>query len=227
MDEITRRLFDLQDLKYRDFTARLIPNINKECIIGVRTPQLRKLAKEYADSKESKLFKDALPHKYLEENNLHAYFIERESNNFDDAVNQIERFLPYIDNWATCDTFSPKIFENNTEQIYNKTIEWLKSNDTYTVRFALVTQLRMFLDENFNEDMLNIIAQIKSEEYYINMAIAWYYSMALVKQYDKTIYLFQEEILSKWVHNKALQKAIESCRIKKETKDYLRSLKRK
>ena len=166
-----------------------------------------------------------LPHKYYEENNLHAYLIENIAKTFEEAVMLTEKFLPYVDNWATCDTFSPKAFKKDLNALYDKTLEWMNSSHVYTVRYGIVTQLQHFLDVEFRKEMLDIMAEIHTEEYYINMAIAWYYSFALIKQYTATIPLFEERRLDKWVHNKSLQKAIESYRIDKETKDYLRSLK--
>ena len=231
MKQIEEQLFALQDLKYRDFHARLMPGYEKENIIGVRTPALRKLAKELAKkmAADQKIaaFLTELPHKYYEENNLHAFLIEQIAKDFDTALSMTEEFLPYIDNWATCDSFTPKAFKKDLNRLYNKTLEWMKSADTYTVRYGIVTQLQLFLDDEFRPEMLEILAQIHRDDYYINMAIAWYYSFALIKQYDSTVGLFEVQTLDKWSHNNSLQKAIESYRIDKETKDYLRSLKRK
>lgn len=225
MKKIVDELFALQDLKYRDFHSRLMPDHDKDLVIGVRTPVLRKLAKKLAKDPDSVEFLKELPHKYYEENNLHAYLIESIAKDFDQAIALTEDFLPYINNWATCDTFSPKAFKKNLDALYDKTLEWMESSHTYTVRYAVVTQLQYFLDDAFRAPMLDILADIHTEEYYINMAIAWYYSFALIKQYSAAIPLFEERRLDKWIHNKSLQKAIESYRIDKETKDYLRSLK--
>lgn len=225
MYDITDRLFELQDNNYRDFHSRLMPEYDRGKIIGVRTPVLRKLAKELSKEADIMEFLDNLPHKYYEEDNLHAYIIENLKIGFDSVMELTEKFLPYIDNWATCDTFSPKVFKSNKEELYNKSLRWMKSSHEYTVRYGIVTQLQHFLDEDFREETLHIIGGINREEYYINMAIAWYYSFALIKQYNAAITLFEEKRLNKWIHNKSLQKAIESYRIDKETKDYLRSLK--
>ncbi|MEF9921339.1 MAG: DNA alkylation repair protein [Anaerovoracaceae bacterium] len=225
MEKVTNKLFELQDLGYRDFNSKLIPTVPNDRVIGIRTPVLRKYAKEFAKDNDSVGFMKELPHYYFDENNLHGYLIENITNNFDETIEYVEEFLPYIDNWATCDTFSPKVFKKNKDKLYNKTKEWMKSDKTYTVRFGIVTQLRYFLDEKFDCEILEIMADIHSEEYYINMAIAWYYSFALIKQYKATIPLFEARKLDTWIHNKSLQKAIESYRIDKETKDYLRSLK--
>lgn len=225
MKEIEKRLLDLQDLNYRDFHSRLMPDYDKDRIIGVRTPELRRLAKDLAKAPEAETFLGELPHKYYEENNLHAYMIPHMARDFDQAMELTEAFLPYVDNWATCDTFIVKQFKQDLDRLFLKCLQWLKSDHVYTVRYGIVTQLNSFLDENFRPEMLDIIGDLNREEYYINMAVAWYYSFALIKQYEKTIPIFEGKNLDKWIHNKSLQKAIESYRIDKETKDYLRSLK--
>lgn len=229
MKTIQDRLFAMQDCSYRDFHSRLMPNIDKELVIGVRTPELRKYARELVKNNREVVqeFLKELPHKYYEENNLHAFLIENLAKTAPEALVMTEEFLPYIDNWATCDSFSPKAFKQDLNAVYDKTMEWMKSPHEYTVRYAVVTQMRLFLDEAFREEALAAIAEIHREEYYINMAVAWYLSFALIKQYDRAIALFTDQSLEKWIHNKALQKAIESYRIDKEKKEYFRSLKRK
>ncbi len=225
MEIIEKKLLELQDLQYREFHAKLMPNVDPDRIIGVRTPQLRKLAKEIAGENYSNDFLEELPHRYYEENNLHAALINLKYKEVKGLIEQVERFLPYVDNWATCDMMSPKGFRKNPELVYEKIKQWLKSKETYTVRFGIVTLLGFYLDELFREEMLGLVAEIKSEEYYINMAIAWYFSIALVKQYEKTIPYIQKQRLEKWTHNKAIQKAIESRRVPEERKEYLRTLK--
>lgn len=222
---ITDRLFELQDTGYRDFHSRLIPDIPKERIIGVRTPALRKLAKELAGTQEAEAFISQLPHNYYEEDNLHAFLV-CEMKNFDKCMAEVERFLPYINNWATCDGFAPKVFKKHRAEIYEKVKQWLGSDKTYTVRFGIVT-LMDYLKADFDEEMLSLVADIRSEEYYINMAIAWYFSMALVWQYDAALPYLLENRMDKWTHNKSIQKAIESRQIDEETKKYLRTLKRR
>lgn len=222
---ITDRLFELQDTGYRDFHSRLIPDIPKERIIGVRTPALRKLAKELAGTQEAAAFISQLPHNYYEEDNLHAFLV-CEMKNFDKCMAEVERFLPYINNWATCDGFAPKVFKKHRAEIYEKVKQWLGSDKTYTVRFGIVT-LMDYLKADFDEEMLSLVADIRSEEYYINMAIAWYFSMALVWQYDAALPYLLEERLDKWTHNKSIQKAIESRQIDDKTKEYLRTMKRR
>lgn len=226
MQEIIDALFAMQDTGYRDFHARLVPTLPKEAIIGVRTPMLRKYAKQLGNTPLAAAFLKELPHKYYEENNLHAFLISAQTKDFEWVLTQVEAFLPYIDNWATCDGFSPKIFHKYPEEIYQKVMQWLQSPHTYTVRFGVVTLLQFFLDEHFRPESLTLLSQLQTEEYYINMAIAWFYSFALIKQYPATIGLFEQKKLSRWIHNKSIQKAVESYRIPPETKQYLKSLKR-
>lgn len=224
--DIRAQLFALQDLKYRDFHAKLVPTVEKDCYIGVRTPVLRKFAKVFSKQPEAMEFLETLPHKYIEENNLHAFLIET-FKDFDTALIYTEKFLPYIDNWATCDLFSPKLFKKHPNEVYEKIKLWLKSSHTYTVRYGIVSLLSNYLDSEFRPEMLDLVADIRSEEYYINMAIAWYFSIALIKQYDHALPYLKNKRLDKWVHNKAIQKAVESYRIPSETKQYLKSLKEK
>lgn len=225
MEEITKGLFELQDEKYRDFHAKLMPNIDFDRIIGVRTPQLRKYAKKMAKESYAEEFLKELPHTYYEENNLHSALLNLLYKDIEELLYKIEEFLPYVDNWATCDMMSPKLFKKNLPLVYEHIKKWLKSDDTYTVRFGIVTLLGFYLDEAFEPEMLKLVADVKSDEYYINMAIAWYFSIALIKQYDHTIPYFTEPKLDVWTHNKALQKAVESRRIDEEMKTYLKSLK--
>lgn len=222
---ITDRLFEMQDTGYRDFQRRLMPDIPKEKVIGVRTPALRKLAKELAGTEEAAAFILQLPHKYYEEDNLHTFLI-CEMKDYDDCMAEVERFLPYIDNWATCDCFTPKVFKKHREEVYEKIKQWLGSAETYTVRFGIVT-LMDYLKTDFEKQMLSLVADIRSEEYYINMATAWYFSMALVWQYNAALPYLTEERLDKWTHNKSIQKATESRQIDDKTKEYLRTLKRR
>ena len=222
---ITGRLFELQDTGYRDFQSRLMPDVPKEKVIGVRTPALRKLAKELAGTEEAAAFILQLPHKYYEEDNLHTFLI-CEMKDYDDCMAEVERFLPYIDNWATCDCFTPKVFKKHRAEVYEKIKQWLGSAETYTVRFGIVTRMD-YLKTDFEKQMLSLVADIRSEEYYINMATAWYFSMALVWQYNEALPYLTEERLDKWTHNKSIQKATESRQIDDKTKEYLRTLKRR
>ena len=225
MEQIVNRLFEMQDLKYRDFNAKLITGTEKERIIGVRTPQLRKYAKELRKSGEWKEFVRELPHTYHEENALHGYILGEMKEDYEETMGLIEDFLPFVENWAVCDTISPKIFKKYPMQVYEKVQQWVKSEHVYTVRFGLVTLLQFFLDENFDPRMLELVARIHREEYYINIAIAWYLSTALVKQYEAALPLLESRTLDPWIQNKTIQKAIESYRISGEQKEYLRTLK--
>lgn len=225
MKTITKELFALRDEAYFNFHKKLIPEIPEETIIGVRTPILRSYAKEMAKRPEAYAFLQELPHTYYEENNLHGALLGLLYKDVESYLQEVEKFLPYIDNWTTCDMMGPKVFKKNLPLVYEYVKQWIVSGDTYTVRFAIVTLLGYFLEDAFLPEMLELVAGIDSEEYYIKMAVAWYFSMALVKQYDATIPYLQKQVMSAWTHNKAIQKAIESYQIDKETKEYLRSLK--
>ena len=223
---ITDGLFALKDENYRRFHAKLIPDIPIDNIIGVRTPVLRKYAKEVAKLPEANIFLESLPHIYYEENNLHGALLSSlYPKDIIAFMEQLERFLPYVDNWATCDMLSPKIFKKHLSYVYERVQKWLQSDAVYTIRFGIVTLLGFYLDDAFEPEMLQLVANVRSEEYYVNMAVAWYFSMALVKQYDATLPYIQNRVLEPWTHNKSIQKAIESRRIPQETKAYLRGLK--
>lgn len=223
---ITDGLFALKDENYRRFHAKLIPDIPIDNIIGVRTPVLRKYAKEVAKLPEANIFLESLPHSYYEENNLHGALLSLlYPKDIIAFMEQLERFLPYVDNWATCDMLSPKIFKKHLPYVYERVQKWLQSDAVYTIRFGIVTLLGFYLDNAFEPEMLQLVANVRSEEYHVNMAVAWYFSMALVKQYDATLPYIQNRVLEPWTHNKSIQKAIESRRIPQETKAYLRGLK--
>lgn len=221
---VQARLFEMQDLKYRDFHSKLMPTVDKEKIIGVRVPELRKFAKEFAKTEEAKDFLKILPHKYYEENNIHAFLIEQ-IKDFDECVSALDNFLLYVDNWATCDMMTPKVFKKNTDKLLPKINEWLISDYAYEVRFAIGMLMKLYLDENFDEKYLKLVAGVKSDEYYINMMIAWYFATALAKQWKKALPYIENKSLDKWTHNKAIEKAVESYRITKEQKEYLKTLK--
>lgn len=223
--DVKAKLFELQDLKYRDFHSSLIPTVSKDTIIGVRVPAMRKLAKEMAKSGAAMGFISDLPHEYYEENTLHGILIGQVAKTPAEALDYIDKFLPYVDNWATCDSMPPKVFKKDLELVRKTVLPWLKSDETYRVRFAIVTMLTSFLDDEFETTDLELIAAIDSDEYYIKMAVAWYFSFALIKQYEATIGLIESKKLDKWIQNKSIQKAVESYRITKERKDYLKSLK--
>ncbi|WP_088228328.1 DNA alkylation repair protein [Desulfosporosinus sp. FKB] len=223
-EEIRRRLFELQDLKYKEFASKLMPTVNPETVIGVRTPDLRKLAREFSKRQEALEFLKILPHAYYEENNLHGFLIET-IKDYNAVVAAVDEFLPYIDNWATCDLISPKIFKKHLPELFEKIKVWLLSDRTYTVRFGIGMLMSFYLDDAFQQEMLELVASLRSDEYYVNMMIAWYFATALAKQYEASLPYIQEQRLEKWTHNKAIQKAIESYRISDETKTYLRTLK--
>lgn len=224
MNDIQKQLFSMQDLRYKAFHSKLIPTVDPERIIGIRTPVLRKFAKEFAKSEDAEKFLADLPHTYYEENNLHAFLLEK-VRDFDAAIRLSEEFLPYIDNWATCDMYSPKGFEKNKPKILPYVKKWIKSDHTYTIRYGIGILMKLFLDEDFDEDYLEQVVSVKSDQYYVNMMIAWYFATALSKQYNSTVKYLTEKRLDAWVHNKTIQKAVESYRIPREIKDYLRTLK--
>ena len=224
MNDLQKVLFSMQDLSYRDFHSKLMPTINKEKIIGVRTPELRKFAKEFAKTKECEIFLKDLPHTYYEENNLHGFLLEMEKD-YNILLDKLERFLPYVDNWATCDMMRPKALKKYSKEFLPKVREWISSHEVYTIRYGIGMLLSFYLDEEFKPEYLEWVAQIQSEEYYVNMMIAWYFATALAKQYHVAVKYIEAHKLNKWTHNKAIQKAVESYRVTDEHKAYLRTLK--
>ncbi len=226
VSEIQTQLISMQDLEYKAFHSRLMPTISPETIIGVRTPALRKYAKEMAKYGDVEGFMHELPHKYYEENNLHGFLIES-IKDFDKCLSEVERFLPYVDNWATCDMMRPKVFKKDPHKLLPGIEEWLASDKTYTLRYGIGMLMTYFLDEYFDIKYAEKVAAVDSEEYYVKMMIAWYFATALAKQWEAVIPFIENGKLEKWTHNKAIQKAIESYRITSEQKVYLRELKRK
>ena len=223
-EEISRELFGLQDKKYRDFQSKLIPTVQYDTVIGVRTPELRKLAKQMVKRDDVHEFLGKLPHSYFDENQLHAFIIS-ELKDFENCMDEVCRFLPYVDNWATCDQMSPKIFKKHRQKLLEPIRKWISSGETYTVRFAIGMLMEHFLDDDFDIAYPEMVAEIRSDEYYINMMTAWYFATALAKQYEQVLPFMEKQRLDRWTHNKAIQKAIESRRITPEQKDYLRKLK--
>ena len=223
-NEIQERLLALQDLKYRDFQNKLIPNIPSERIIGVRTPALRALAKELHGREDVEGFLSALPHRYFEENQLHAFLLSLERD-YDKTVERLDAFLPYVDNWATCDQMSPKVFRKHRAELLAAIDRWLVSEHPYTVRFGVGMLMQHYLDEDFREEHLARVAALRSGEYYVNMMIAWYFATALTKRYNEALPYIEQRRLDPWTHNKAIQKAVESNRVPDTTKEYLRTLK--
>ncbi len=222
--EIQKRLRDMRDAKYADFQAKLTPGVEPERFIGVRTPQLRAYAKELVRSGGYEGFLDDLPHRYFDENQLHAFIIS-EIKDYDRCMEMTESFLPYVNNWATCDQLSPKVFARHKEDLLRHAAEWIGSADTYTVRFGIGMLMQHFLDKDFDTSYMDMVAGILSDEYYINMMRAWYFATALAKQYDAALTILKEHRLDVWTHNRTIQKAIESRRITDEQKEYLRTLK--
>ena len=225
MVEIIREeLFRLQDVGYRDFLSKLMPTVNADTIIGVRTPQLRRYAKQLIKGGDASEFLSDLPHAYFDENQLHIFIIS-EIKDFDTCLAEVDRFLPFVDNWATCDLLSPKVFRTHRAELLESINVWIASDETYTVRFGIGMLLEHYLDEAFDPSHLDKIAAIRSDEYYVNMMVAWYFAEALAKQWDTALPYLEGMKLDVWTHNKAIQKAIESRRIPDDRKSYLRSLK--
>ena len=223
-DEIIRELFGLQDKDYALLQAKIIPNIASEKIIGVRTPALRTFAKTLYKDSDIEDFLSGVPHQYFDEDQLHAFVISLEKD-FDRCITRVDAFLPYIDNWATCDQLSPKVFKKTPEKLLPFIQTWIKSDKTYTVRFAIGMLMQHFLDENFDTKYVDMVAEIRSKEYYINMMIAWYFATALAKQYESVLPYIEGKRLDSWTHNKTIQKSVESYRITDEQKKYLKSMK--
>lgn len=223
---ILNELFKLQDKEYAEFQSKLTPTIPKEKFIGVRVPEVRKLAKKYINNPESLEFIKTLPHNYYDENMLHGLLIS-EIKDYQTCIKEVDKFLPYVDNWAVCDIMSPKVFKNHKEELLDKIKEWTKSKEIYTCRFGIEMLMSHYLDNNFKEEYLEIPAKVKSNEYYVMMMIAWFFSTALTKQWKIAIKYIEQNRLDKWVHNKTIQKAIESYRITSEQKEYLKSMKLK
>ena len=218
------RLKKYEDDKYKEFQAKLVPNIDSNTIIGVRTPDMRSIAKEVFGTKEAEEFLNELPHNYYEENLVHFFLIAM-IKDFDECINKVEEFLPYIDCWPVCDQASPKIFKKNHNRLLPYIKKWIKSKHVYTARFAMRMLMNEFLDKDFKEEYLELVANKKGEDYYLKMMKAWYFATALAKQYDATIKYIENKKLDTWSHNKAIQKAIESFRVTDEHKEYLRTLK--
>lgn len=220
-------LLTLRDEEYRAFNMRLVPNVDESSVIGIRVPALRALARRLWKERHAdcRVFLRCLPHRYFEENNLHAFFLEQ-IHDIDEALKETEAFLPFMDNWQTCDICSPKVFKKHPDKVLDKVRLWISSEHCYTRRYAIGLLLGNFLDADFKTEYLDWVAASDLPEYYVRMMVAWYFSAALVKQYDAALPYIEKGRLEKWTHNKAIQKAIESYRIAPETKAYLRTLKK-
>ena len=221
--DITAQLFALQDKAYADFQSKLLPTVKREAVIGVRTPDLRKMAKQICKTPAAQEFMQALPHRYFDENQLHAFILSEEKD-FNICIANLEQFLPYVDNWATCDQLSPRCFKKHTTELLPYVRKWMRSKHTYTKRFGICTLMRYFWDEAFRPEYLEWVASIKSDEYYIRMMQAWFFATALAKQWDATLPYIQQQRMEKETHNKTIQKAVESFRIADEQKALLKTL---
>lgn len=225
-EEIREQLFGLREEKYQKFQSKLIPSIDPKSMIGVRTPYLKKIAKELIKKQEDKKFLEDLPHLYFEENQIHAFLIA-ERKEFKECVKEVNNFLPFVDNWATCDQLNPKVFKFYKKELMEEIKVWMNSKEEYIVRFGIKMLMDHFLEENYSKEYSDMAAHLVREEYYIRMMIAWYFATALAKQYESILPYFTERKLEKWIHNKALQKAVESYRIESGKKEVLKKLKRK
>lgn len=221
-EEIVRNLFANQDSAYRDFHKRLIPTVDEKTVIGVRVPAIRRLAKSAGESAD---FMHALPHEYYEENQLHACILNLETD-FDKAIAGVNAFLPFVDNWATCDILNPAAFRKHRSKLLSHACSWAKSEHTYTMRFGVEMLMNHFLDDGFSSSQSDLVASLRPEDYYGKMMIAWYFATALAKQYDAMLSYLQNERLERWTHNKTIQKAVESFRISDAQKVFLKSLRR-
>lgn len=221
---VVEKLFSMQDLKYKEFHSKLMPTVDSDLVIGVRTPELRKFAKEFMKMEYAEDFLSLLPHKYYEENNLHAFMISS-LKDFNKTVEKLNVFLPFVDNWATCDMMRPVSFKNHHRELLAEIEKWLESDKLYTIRFGIEMLMVHFLGEDFDLSYPQRVAEIRSDEYYVRMMVAWYFATALALQYEKILPYIEKKILDPWTHNKAIQKAVESYRITAEQKEYLKELK--
>ena len=213
-----------QNAEYREFQSKLVPNIDKDVILGVKTPEMRAIAKEFFGKEEGKAFLKELPHKYYEENLVHFFMIAL-IKDFKECTDAVETFLPYVDCWPVCDQSSPKVFKKHHEELLPLVRKWIASEHTYTARFGLRVLMNEYLDVDFKEEYLELAISNKGEEYYLKMMVAWYFATALAKQYDAAVRYIEEHKLDDWTHKKAIQKAIESFRVSDEHKAYLKTLK--
>ncbi len=220
---VQRHLLNLADENYREFNSKLMPTVEKSTVFGVRTPVLRKFAKNFFKDQKSNEFLCALPHEFFEENQLHAFLVEQVKD-FDRCIDLVEAFLPFVDNWATCDCFSPSVFKTNPDRLLPYIEKWLVSPHVYTVRYGIVMLMRYFLDKRFDEKYLRMVANVPTDDYYLHMAVAWFFATALAKQYEATLPYIENRLLDKATHNKTIQKAIESFRVSDENKRILKIL---
>ena len=224
MNNIETKLMKVKDEKYKEFQAKLVPNIDSDTILGIRTPEMRKIAKELFESNDYNSFLNELPHKYYEENLIH-FFVISMIKDFNKCIEEVERFLPYVDCWPVSDQATPKSFRKNHDKLLPYIKKWIKSKHVYTSRFGIRMLMNEYLGDDFEKEYLELVSSVKSDDYYLKMMVAWYFATALAKKYDDTIPFFENHVLDEWVHKKAIQKAIESYRVSEEHKKYLRSLK--
>ncbi len=220
--DLKKELFLLKDKDYKDFQSNLIPGFDSSTMIGVRTPALRKIAKEMGET-QKKEFLATVPHTFFEENQIHAFIISY-MKDFNQCISSLEAFLPYVDNWATCDQMSPMVFKKHRKELLPYVYSWLESGKTYTVRFGIKTLMSHYLDSDFDSSYPEIVCSLKSEDYYVRMMVSWYFATALSKRYEEVLPYLEERRLEKWVHNKSIQKAVESYRITDAQKEYLKTL---
>lgn len=223
--QIREKLFALEDTQYKNFHSKLMPTVSSDTVIGVRIPELRKYASDLFKCPEIGEFLSDLPHKYYEENNLHAFIIEH-IKDYDICINELNRFLPFVNNWATCDSMSPKILKSDLGRLEEQIYKWIASCETYTVRFGIKMLMSFYLDDCYRSEYHELVSGIDSEEYYVKMMVSWYFATALAKKYDETLPYLENNRLPIWIHNKTIQKAVESYRITDEQKTYLKTLKR-
>lgn len=224
MTSLQERLFAIQDTRYAAFQAKLTPGIPEDCFIGIRVPELRKFAKEYAKEADSIDFMKQLPHAYYDENMLHGLLISQVKD-YEECIHFADAFLPYVDNWAVCDIMAPKVFAKQKDKLLAKIATWVKSPHTYTCRFGIKTLMSLYLDDDFKQEYLEIVTSVKRDAYYVKMMVAWFFATALAKQWEQTIPYIEQKRLAPWTHNKTIQKAIESYRITSEQKAFLKPLK--
>ncbi len=222
-NDVRKTLIKMGDLEYKLFHEKLMPNVKDELVIGIRVPKLREFSKQFFKSSDVWDFCNDLPHKYYEENNLHGLIINQITN-YDECIKELDKFLPYVDNWATCDLISPKIFKKNLDKLSIKAKEWIKSDKTYVTRFGIRVLMNYYLGDNLKKEYLDIVASVDKEDYYVKMMVAWFFATALFKNYDDAILYLEQKKLDKWTHNKTIQKAIDSRRVSE--KDYLKKLRR-
>ncbi len=219
---VYERLLSAQDKEYREFQIKLVPNISSEVMIGVRTPDMRRIAKEVFNSDERDAFLKELPHKYYEENLVHFFLIAM-IKDFDECVKAVDEFLPYVDCWPVSDQATPKCFKKNHEKLLPYIKKWIASDHVYTARFGIRMLMNEFLEDDFKEEYLELVASKRGEDYYLKMMVAWYFATALAKRYDESVKYIEEKKLDSWVLKKAIQKAVESYRVTDEHKEYLKT----